>query len=113
MKLNGWQRIGVVATALWIVAVITVASVERWGNPASVFSSEYVFRFVEHIPTAEQPLRKPDSKTGELRGPTQVEASLSPLPILRAALVPPLAAWFLAYLVVWTVQWVKKGLKTS
>ena len=113
MKLNGWQRIGVVATALWVVAVVAIACVERWGNPASVFSSEYVFRFVEHTPAAEQPLRKVDPKTGEVRGPTEVIASLPPLPILRAALIPPFAAWLLAYVVLWTVQWVRKGFKSG
>lgn len=113
MKLNGWQRISVVVTTIWIVAVFAIAGLERWGNPASIFSSEYAFRFVEYIPTAEQPLRKPDPKTGEVRGPTQAVASLSPVPIVQAALVPPFGAWLLAYLIVWTFQWVKKGFKAN
>jgi len=113
MTLNGWQRIGIVATVLWVVAIVATACLERWGNPASVFSSEYVFHFVEFNPAAEQHLKKVDREIGELRGPTQVIPSLSPYLVLRAAFIPPLVAWLLAYVVLWTVQWVKRGFKSG
>jgi hypothetical protein len=113
MTLNGWQRIGIVATVLWVVAIVAIACLERWGNPASVFSSEYAFQFVEFNPAPEQPLKKLDRETGQLRGPTVVIPSFSPYLILRAASIPPLVGWLLAYIVLWTIQWVKKGFKSG
>ena len=109
--LNGRQRIGVVATLCWVAAIVAVASVERWGNPASVFSSDHVFQFVEFVPAAEQPLRKLDPATGKLQGPTEVVSRLSPRLVLRAAILPPVLAWLLAYAVLWTVRWVRRGFK--
>lgn len=109
MTLNGWQRIGIAATALWIAAIVAIACFERWGNPALVFSSNYVFRFIDFSPAPDQPLKKTDPETGRLHGPTEVITSLSPYPVLRAVFIPPLVGWLIAYVMLWTVRWIKKG----
>ena len=107
--LNGWQRIGVLATACWIAGIMAVASVERWGNPATVFSPNYVFKFVEFEPAAEQCLKKLNPATGKPEGLTEVIIGLSPQLVLPTTIVPPVLGWLFAYLVVWAVQWVKRG----
>ena len=83
------------------------------GQPSVYFLIRVRLPFCRVHPDCRATATEADPKTGEVRGPTQVVASLSPVPIVQAALVPPFGAWLLAYLIVWTFQWGKKGFKAN
>ena len=105
MKLNGWERLGIVASVLWVVVVVGVACVERWGS-----IPYQQFYFVEFVPDpTREPVTEVSPETGKQHSYKPVTMSLSPMLVLRAALFPLLIVWPLIYAIVWVVRWVKRG----
>ena len=99
--MNGWQRLGVVASAIWLLGTSAIAALELWGSPASVFSQSYAFHFVEFIPSPIQ--------ANVPEGFTAVDSTFLLGAFLKAALLPPLAAWLAVFITYRVVQWVRAG----
>lgn len=101
MKLNGWQRIGVVASALWAIgAAINVRS-DQVSFAKTIRSSA----LSNCSPFTEACIDKAHEKYVSL-------LSLdfdSVFHIVFVAVWPVLLGWVLAYLIVKIVRWVKAG----
>jgi hypothetical protein len=121
-KLNGWQRIGVVITGVWVIFVLLSGAVglinlERGQGP-----------FVETVKgtparcTTPAPPAKPEQKSftfeeahgcapGALVEGTQGHSRFMWGALAIAAVAPAILAWLLAYAVVAIVRWVAKGFR--
>jgi hypothetical protein len=103
--LSGWHRLGIVFSVLWVLSVSGFATFEMLkGAPFGEFT------FVEFIPdNTGEAITQTDSSTGKTITLKPVKAVLRAQYLVVMAGVPVLSAWLLAYLMAWTVRWVKKG----
>ena len=112
MKLNGWQRIGIVLTALWVPGFVVWLQNERWesahllhrlqmdGCAILLDSGKDPMDFSQCVDNAGRLLAK------------QVEWDIgSLLGSAGFALVVALATWILLYGLVGVVRWVRAGFK--
>ena len=102
MKLNGWQRIGVVASALWAIGA---AIYERAGqvSEATAFHKSALSNCLPEFTGACI-----DAAHERYRGLLSLDfASVSN--IVFIAIGPILLGWVLAYLIVKIARWVKAG----
>ena len=105
MKLNGWERLGVVVSVIWLLAVIAVACLERWGD--TPFQRFY---FVEFSPdNTQQPTTEVEPTTGQTFTLKPVKVNISVASILQTALPPLLIFWPLVYTIIWVARWIKRG----
>ena len=94
MKLSGWTRVGIVASALWLVGVIGFACYEKfYGTPFGEFT------FIEFIPSGP--------RTSE--GLTPVDAVLKLGRIAWIGFLPVFLGWVGIYSVVQIARWIKQG----
>jgi hypothetical protein len=104
-KLNGWKRLGLIASVVWILC-----------------AGVYTFKAVDdtRITTASGfTLRCEEAPDGSLRGSAECDALSTDYlaktgnePWIEAAIVafvPVPLGWGLAYLVLFLVRWVKRG----
>jgi len=121
-RLNGWQRIGVVLTALWFLFVLFhgakgYLSVESGTGP--------FVRTIQGTPphcTSPAPEPSPGQKTfsfEELHG-CAPDALVGGTPdrseflwgeLFAVAAIPPVLVWLLGYLLLGVVRWVAKGFR--
>lgn len=123
-RLNGWQRIGVVLTGLWLAfmlfqGAVGYANLERGDGP-----------FVEIVKgkephcSAPAPESLPDKKTfsfedawgcapGALVEGTPDTHRFMWSALLASALVPALLAWALAYASIAVIRWVAQGFRKA
>ena len=106
VKLNGWQRIGVVATLLWIVG-------------GGIFTLIYLSNSADQYAKEISRLCYDLSKQVESCSDRYVEAYRNrmkyegwPLTGLTA-FVPPLLGWPLTYLILFTTRWIRRGFAPS
>ncbi len=109
MKLNGWQRIGILTSVVWIVgADIHTLTVERDRNNRTYFSlmdsciASYRSNSDQHIDADDVCTKKWAHFNVSALHEERVEA-------LTVALVPVPIAWGLAYLALFLIRWVKRG----
>jgi hypothetical protein len=91
-RLNGWQRIGIVLSALWVLVG------GLWGRQLAVAPYFDCIKSAPNIDTmnfCERYLQD--------WGSTAMLIALVPLPI----------AWLLVYIVVWTVRWIRRGFQPA
>ncbi len=102
MKLNGWQRIGVVASVLWGVGA---AIYERSGqvSMANAFHESALRNCLPEF--ADACTNRASNTYGNLLALDFVKTS----DIVFVAVGPVLAGWAFAYLIVKVVRWVKAG----
>ena len=105
MKLNGWKRIGVIASAVWIIGagystlVVTENSAMKFHNalvqqcmaPPNDWGEIY-----------KSCLKNADDYTMEMLPSERTEAAL-------VAFVPVPLGWGFTYLVLFLVRWIKRG----
>lgn len=102
MKLNGWQRIGVVASFLWVVGS---AFYER-GRQVSVATEFHKSALSNCLPEFTGACIDAAHKNyGNLLSLNFVSVS----GIVFVAIGPVLAGWVSAYLILKIVRWVKAG----
>jgi hypothetical protein len=106
LRLNGWQRIGIVLSILWIVGVL----IYTWDS--------YRDMTARHDKLHYSCLFSLDTKVtketcDEVYDVSQmVTASVSQEKLLRG-LAPIPIAWLLVYIVVWTVRWIRRGFQPA
>jgi len=102
MRLNGWQRIGVVASVLWLVG-------------GAIYERNRQLHVADLIFQGDMRLCLSTNAGKCFELAHQTYASLIALDatkisnILFFALAPVLAGWVLTYLIVKTFRWVKAG----
>ena len=102
MILNGWQRIGISLTVLWIFLMLCIAGAELLDIP--MFQE---FSFVDYVPL------KTTDEIKKIPGFTRVTATLSIGRVLLVVLVVPLAAWSLIYAAIAVFRWIKLGFEIN
>ncbi len=132
-KLNGWQRLGIVLSVLWLCALS--AATALYYSQATPFDELAVVRWFD--PETQDYV---DDKWSDRRNTacgekcssrkTQIESQLCSLDCNDAArlrlekrfnwlgftiiaAVSVLAAWFLAYAIVWVSRWVVRGFRRT
>jgi hypothetical protein len=106
MKLNGWQRIGVILSMLWVVSIASYVAYEyRKGS----FSSS-IFIEVVASKTGES-MRQ--FKTNQFSDLIPVETKLKYHQILYCLFLPLLLSWLGVYLVVYFYKWIAAGFKNN
>jgi hypothetical protein len=124
VKLNGWQRIGVVLSGVWLVGVSAIAGLS-WADRQQT-SGAFVRRIVVESPRAEAipPMTKQASQSSPdlpegfakfLRDKGHNETSYAYEflvgPFIVALFLPVVLVWILAYAVVTLVRWVAVGFR--
>jgi hypothetical protein len=104
MRLNGWQRIGIVLSLLWTLCVSLwflqhVSTVESPG-----IASVYLQRIAQ--PSAK--LRGCRAKAEWFRDEARAEFRAGWPWFARGRV---LIMWLLVYIVVWTLRWIRRGFK--
>ena len=108
MKLNGWIRIGIVLSVLWVVAISGYALCE----------------YFRHQPQHSTFIVWKAEKTGEdyatVINTTGAYADLVPLrgslrisPFLAFLFIPLAIAWTSSFVVVYTILWIIRGFRTT
>ena len=100
MQLNGWQRVGIVLSVLWIVVIAIIALSEYAGW---VRLGEFTFRY--EVMTLKTGARFVDD-LGLL-----YEPSFKVFYFATALLLPVLIGWITVYLLAWAIRWVHRGFK--
>lgn len=110
-KLNGWQRVGVIVSALWILIVLGVASKEYydWVLPVSCHGDDSPHSFFtawgDPQPCAE--------KHDPLHILTHWKVSFRFGRFLSILFLPVFVGWVVSYCLLWTVSWVKEGFRKN
>ena len=109
MKLNGWQRVGVVLSVLWVIGAASITrrnDIDRAGKAAGL-----AYHLCVDTPTFREKLYfsvcNKDSQRAwdvSLEGswPGVVFVSLAPIPIF----------WGFAYLLLGVWRWIRRGFET-
>ena len=102
-RLNGWQRIGLVLSALWGLFVTVFFALEYAGG-GGIFDTRP--HFINTL-LVDDPLDPSflDSFSLFLGRPPKF------VMVLVTVVLPIVGGWLLAYMVVWTLKWVMAGFK--
>jgi len=96
IRLNGWQRIGVILSALWIVFILSFAVYElRFGSRYLLFIGPVTF---ESFTIYQDKMEWSRILLGRV-----VATALLPIPFF----------WLVAYGFVYALRWVSKGFKND
>ena len=104
MKLNGWQRIGVVASAVWCIGAAFYVRSEQ----AQLATAFHARRLNDCLPEFTKLCT---DRAHEIFQKNLSLDSISVINIAFASIGPVIAGWVLAYLTLKVVQWVKAGFK--
>src|SRR5438093_7248224 len=113
VRLNGWQRIGVVLSALWAVVVCSVAFISY--TDATPYSQSRFVVWYNAKDGKELKAKSHDANWVELlqeaqrRGLVEPTKSLNIDVFFMMLFVPLLIGWLVSYLSVWTVRWIVRG----
>jgi hypothetical protein len=107
VRLNRWQRIGIVLSVLWAVVG------GLWGYHLA--TQEAIATPLAHYKSCiSQPYYDDDECSHTLD--EEYAAGLRDhwaFAVTMAGLVPLPVAWLLVYMVVWTVRWIRRGFQLS
>ena len=100
VRLNGWQRIGIVLSVLWAIA----AGVHLWlGWQTVSYGYWRVYYHCVFTPGNDENSCQSAQEDAEKK-PTEYVWVMLPLAL---AVIP--IAWLLVYIIVWTVRWIRRG----
>jgi hypothetical protein len=99
VRLNGWQRIGIVLSVLWAAFVLFYIW-QNWATLSSVYSDQFYRCLFGPDEAADFKTCHANYYAAMIR---VVGSWLAPIPI----------AWMVIYLIVWTVRWIRRGFQPS
>ena len=102
MKLNGWQRIGVVASVLWAIGAAIYERTSQVSTATEFYKNALSNCPIELYGACSQ-------KTTETYKSLLFFDSVKVADIVFVAIGPVISGWILAYLTVKIVCWVKAG----
>ena len=111
-KLNGWQRIGIIISLLWILAMFVVAAKEifDWMTSGGCWGASHPNNlFINWVETM-QPCPERCDPLNLLflwKGSFRIGRFFSLL------ILPVIAGWVGSYCVLWVACWVKEGFKQT
>jgi len=114
-RLNGWQRIGVILSVLWIVGggFVTHAIVDD----SLRHDADLQWKLVEGLSPRDQvALKAGDFKKVSTDGLVALKHSMDQEVntwTIVWTLAPLIATWALFYVIVWLTQWVRDGFRHS
>lgn len=119
-RLNGWQRIGAVLTASWLIFILLIGAIgysnfENGNGPFVVTTKGRVAYCTTQAPNAAS-----DKKTitleeaygcapGALVEGTPDRKQFMWEAVAAAAIIPVVLLWVLAYMLIAVIRWVAKG----
>jgi hypothetical protein len=102
MQLNGWQRLGVIASIIWIIFAV----MNHLGNhdklAISIYNSQFNACTIENMDVCSAAAQKNILENLKYWDAEKVDMALS-------VLIPLFLAWISAYLAVFLVRWVRSG----
>ena|SRR5437762_13003055 len=98
MKLNGWVRVDIVASLLWMFAVIAVTTYEFRAHRMSQST------LINWKAKTGEDYAQVSTTTGELSDLVPFHAALAPR-FFAYLILPVLCCWIVAYIAVYTVFW--------
>lgn len=105
MKLNGWKRIGIIASVVWIVGA-GYYTVIATSDADAKFASGIRLDCETYIPAGIATLAECDKRGDDWLKET---ASSERIEAASVALVPVPLTWGFTYLVLFLVRWVKRA----
>jgi hypothetical protein len=111
MKLNGWKRIGIIASAVWVIWSYN-HTFDRMEFVTSSIAVDQEQRCLSAHPGEFDKYFPQCDAVGETNGQMQLrqkERHNNQVAAAMEALVPVPLAWGFAYLVLLLVRWVKRG----
>jgi hypothetical protein len=106
MKLNGWQRIGIVASVVWAIGAYVHELGSSYGGAVGVYSLIHE-DCVERSSTSGMESR---AQCDQELDKSIAESSRSAREVAAfVAIVPIPLGWGFAYLLIFIVRWVKRG----
>jgi len=100
VRLNGWQRIGIVLSVLWAIG----AGVHLWlGWQTVSYGYWRAYYHCVFTPGNDENSCQSAQEDAEKK-PTEYVRVMLPLAL---AVIP--IAWLLVYIIVWTVRWIRRG----
>jgi uncharacterized membrane protein YhaH (DUF805 family) len=116
-RLNGWQRVGVVLSALWCLGVVGKTGYDFY---TAVSFNAYVEKCCEedkeNVPRKEKKHGDEISwcEAAEVCTRATLRPTLPPVLALIALLFLPIAAgWLIAFLIIWTAKWIREGFQAK
>jgi hypothetical protein len=106
MKLNGWIRVGIVASLLWMFAIIAIATYEFRAHRLSQS------KLISWKAKTGEDYAQVSKTTGEFSDLVPFHAALAPR-FFAYLILPVLCGWIVAYIVVYTVLWIIAGFRTK
>ena len=111
IQLNGWQRIGVVLSVVWML------SVGGYGALEHVQGGEPTYYFIDAV-KVQLPQAKDLARPGRLLSEEEflgyrVERHFRLDRLIAAMLVPVVLFWVLAYVCVYVVRWIATGFRKN
>jgi hypothetical protein len=116
-RLHGWQRIGIVLSALWIIGIIAYllyqrsAETDRLADAAYQLCDAWSAQALRENLSQGHPYNQPDCWAAW----RNTEEGLRPMPqeewrgYLLLAAIPMILAWIGAYLMASVVRWIRSG----
>ncbi len=115
MRINGWQRIGIVISVLWLLATCGAYFYELKNHPSELAT---------YLPNSAYVWVEDYAKTKIAHGEASAEGNdfsdqfvfmkptFSASGFLKIVLCPIVIGWLAIYLVFYTYGWVKRGFET-
>jgi len=105
MKLNGWKRIGIVASIVWILGA-GIYTLKATGNTDEKRASEIIQSCIEGGPYTKEF----DDACGRRGADYLRETGTSEwVEAASVALIPVPLGWGLTYLILFLVRWIRRG----
>ena len=113
MKINGWQRLGTVASAIWLILGTFTYFHEISNHPSWLNGfPQSAYHWVE-----DREFTQIAHKDAQLKGNDFSNKYVFLKPTFRASgflsftLAPIVISWVIVYLLLFTIRWVKRGFK--
>lgn len=103
-RLNGWQRIGIIASVLWAIGGFFAMQVEV---------SDRAARFAEGMTAGCYQVKSAAQCSADWSEHFQAVQRPGQLDVVLFALVPIPLGWGIAYLCLWLARWVRRGFQQS
>lgn len=117
IQINGWQRLGIILSALWLITVGCYAAYEylKWPDATDYFVESSPESFVVKAPKeAQKPEVLPIIINKEDLGPCVViHPKILLGKIMMAQFMPVAAVWTVSICIVWSVKWVQAGFNNA